>query len=541
MSRDEGLQRVTTADFDRDETAVYPGTSRNGNRRATSPADFEIVADQRGTRLENEVPQDPPKPSWWERNRKWVILGVVLAILVGLFLAFGLPYIREYLDTVSTDDAFVSGHITNVSPRISGVITEVLVDQNDRVEPGMLLLRIDREPFVVALNQSQASRDQAQAELVRARTQVKTQLATARGNYYRRKTSQDMLRQQIATLKSRVADRKSQESSLALAQVDQRRLENLVRRGSASQSELDTRNNTLKVSEEGVKAADAAIQALRAGLGLAPNQDNPLDIPDDLVDRQSSVQSAVSDTIASLAQIGIEIDPKDTESSKSFEDFLRPKGNTSAGEGLEMVIEKAPAVMVAKAALEMAESDLANARLNLSYSEIRSEVFGHVQDRSVNPGNYISPGQTLLSVRPDYVWIEANYKETQIQYFQIGHPVDLVVDAYPDKVFHGRVAGFSPGTGLSESLLPPQNATGNYVKVTQRLPVRIELTEDPSPDTPLFIGLSVVPSVRFKEKAEGSGAGTRLHTPRMTDDPDVGKGPAGNQPRNRPEAVEARP
>jgi membrane fusion protein (multidrug efflux system) len=151
----------------------------------------------------------------------------------------------------------------------------------------------------------------------------------------------------------------------------------------------------------------------------------------------------------------------------------------------------------------------------------------------VNPGNQVQPGQTLLSVRPDYVWVDANYKETQLRYIRIGMPVDLHVDAYPKRVFKGRVVGFSPGTGLAGALLPPENATGNYVKVTQRLPVRIELAEPNPRDTPLFVGLSVVPRVRFKERPTGPGAGERLHAPGRPAPPDVGAGPAGLQPRNR--------
>ncbi len=112
-------------------------------------------------------------------------------------------------------------------------------------------------------------------------------------------------------------------------------------------------------------------------------------------------------------------------------------------------------------------------------------------------------------------------------------PVDIYVDAYPHRVFPGRVAGFSPGTGLSESLLPPENATGNYVKVTQRLPVRIELTM-PNPDeTPLFAGLSVVPHIRIKDQPTGPGAGGRLHVYGRLRPPDVGEGPTGSRPANR--------
>jgi membrane fusion protein (multidrug efflux system) len=107
-------------------------------------------------------------------------------------------------------------------------------------------------------------------------------------------------------------------------------------------------------------------------------------------------------------------------------------------------------------------------------------------------------------------------------------PVDIHVDAYPGRVFQGRVAGFSPGTGLSQSLLPPENATGNYVKVTQRLPVRIELTEPNPDDTPLFDGLSAVPHVRFKERPTGPGAGRRLHAHGRLRPPDQGAGPAAS-------------
>src|SRR5262249_40930272 len=226
-------------------------------------------------------------------------------------------------------------------------------------------------------------------------------------------------------------------------------------------------------------------------------------------------------------------DPKDAVQAKAFDDFLRPEGDKSAGEGLEKVVEAAPAVKVARAAVARAEKQLADSRLRLSYTEIRSEIAGYVQDRRGNPGTRLRAGQTLLSIRPAYVWIAANYKETQIKDLRIGMPVDLYVDAYPHRVFHGRVAGFSPGTGLSQSLLPPENATGNYVKVTQRLPVRIELTEPNPDDTPLFAGLSVVPHVRIKERPTGPGAGHRLHAYGRLRSPDVGGGPAGSQPRNR--------
>ena len=510
-------------------------SGRNGGARkpVKYPVDAQFVVDPGGTRLLFEHPAFPKKPKPKRHWVRWIVIGVIGSAIVAAGVHWGVPFVRYELDTVSTDDAFVSGHITNVSPRIEDVVTEVLVDQNDRVEPGTLLVRLDREPFEVSVAESKASLEEARANLIQSRARVRSQIAQARGAYYSRKSAQETLRRQVATLRAQVAALKAQESSRWLAEVDQKRIDNLVKRGSATQSELDQRNNTLKVAIEQEKEAWAAIQQTRAVLGLPPNYQDPLDVPKDLENQQLTVQSAVSQIASSLAEIGIPFDPKDAVQAKAFNDFLRPQGDKSAGEGLENVIDQAPAVKVALASVERSERQLDDAKLRLSWTEIRSEVAGYVQDRQVHPGNRVEPGQTLLSIRPTYVWIAANYKETQIHDIRIGMPVDLHVDAYPHRVFQGRVAGFSPGTGLSESLLPPENATGNYVKVTQRLPVRIELIEPNPDDTPLFSGLSVVPHVRYKEQPTGPGAGQRLHTYGRLRPPDIGEGPTGREPRNR--------
>jgi membrane fusion protein, multidrug efflux system len=184
---------------------------------------------------------------------------------------------------------------------------------------------------------------------------------------------------------------------------------------------------------------------------LAPDYKVPLNIPNDLENQQSAVQMAVSDIASALAQVGIPFNPKDAEQAKDFADFLGPEEGISADERLEQVIEQAPAVRVARAAVARAEKQFDNARLQLSWTEIRSEVAGYVQGRQVHPGNRVDPGQTLLNIRPTYVWIAAGYNETQIHDIRIGMSVNIYVDAYPHRVFKGHVAGFSPGTGLSES------------------------------------------------------------------------------------------
>ncbi len=502
--------------------------------------DSRIFADPHGTRVTDDPHPAFPKPPKPKRHWvRWIVIGVIVAASLLAGWRWGVPWVRYQFETVSTDDAFVQGHITYASPRIEGVVTEVLVDQNDRVEPNQLLVKLDREPFEVSAAQARASLEEARASVVQARSQVRSEIARARGAYYQRKNAQETLRRQIATLREQFAALKARQSSRWLAEVDQRRIDNLVKQGSATQSELDRRNNTLKEAVEQEKEAWETIQATRAQLGLPPDYKNPLNIPKELENQQSLVQSAVSDIATNLAQVGIPFDPKDAAQAKAFEDFLRPEGDRSAGEGLDKVVDGAPAVRVALASVERAQKQLDNTLLQLEWTEVRSEVAGYIQDRQVNPGNRVEPGQTLLSIRPTYVWVAANYKETQVDDIRIGMPVDLHVDAYPHRVFHGRVAGFSPGTGLSQSLLPPENATGNYVKVTQRLPVRIELTEPNPDDTPLFAGLSVVPHVRYKERPTGPGAGQRLHTYGKLRPADVAQGPTGSQSMNR--AIEREP
>ncbi len=522
-----------------------PARSAEGDDKKKSepvdrPMDSQFLADPQGTRLAEPGHPAFPKPE--KKPRHWVRRFVVFAIIAGVIgaaLYWGIPAIKWALDTTSTDDAFVSGHITNVSPRIEGMVTEVMVERNDRVEPGTVLVRLDHEPFEIALAQSEASLVEARSNLELSRAQVRAQLATARGSFFRRKNQQEQLRRQIKSLEAQVATLKAQQSSQKLAELDQKRLDNLVKRGSATQAELDQRNNTLDVANQRVKEAWTAIQETRAALGLEPNFDNPLDVPKDLVEQQSGIQTAVSDISSSLAQVGIPFDAHDLKPGEAFEQIIHMDSSQGLDAAFGRIVEHAPAVEVALATVNRAERDVDDAKLRLSWTEIRSEVAGYVQDRSANPGNRVEPGQTLVSIRPDYVWVDANFKETQLDNIKIGMPVDLYVDAYPKKVFKGRVSGFNPGTGLSESLLPPENATGNYIKVTQRLPVRIELVEPNPKDTPLFIGLSVVPYVKIKERPSGPDAGKRLHPDDYRQHPDAGEGPAGKQLRNRVE-IEAR-
>ena len=215
--------------------------------------------------------------------------------------------------------------------------------------------------------------------------------------------------------------------------------------------------------------------------------------------------------IQTAAQLGVvhSYDQTPKQMLAQFEK-LDPQGNVD--QTFAQLLPGTPAVKQAEAKLESAESDLAQAELSLRYCEITAEIDGVITRRNVNPGNNILAAQGLMAIRSlRDIWVDANFKETQLRDLRIGQAVDLYADTYGDRrVFHGRIAGFTMGTGSTLALLPPQNATGNFVKVVQRLPVRIEL-QDYDPDAePLFIGLSVVPYVYLRRPVTGPDAGKFL-------------------------------
>jgi membrane fusion protein (multidrug efflux system) len=166
----------------------------------------------------------------------------------------------------------------------------------------------------------------------------------------------------------------------------------------------------------------------------------------------------------------------------------------------------------AETALLLAERDLDQAKLNLRYCTVVAEIDGVVTRRNVNPGNNVQVGQSLMAVRSlRDTWVDANFKETQLRNLRIGQHVDLELDMYGGKhTFEGRISGFTMGTGSTLALLPAQNATGNFVKVVQRLPVRIDVINYDPDKLPLFVGLSVTPTVDLRTAASGPNAGKFL-------------------------------
>ena len=233
-------------------------------------------------------------------------------------------------------------------------------------------------------------------------------------------------------------------------------------------------------------------------------------MPPDLDQTFSSVREAQAELIQSAAQLGVVHSFDQTPESRCSTSSKTDSGDIDST--FARLAADAPAVKQAEAKLEAAKRDLAQAELDLRYCDIIAEIDGVVTRRNVNPGNYVQAGQNLMAIRSlNEIWVDANFKETQLRDLRIGQPVDLHVDMYGGRhVFKGRVAGFTMGTGSTLALLPPQNATGNFVKVVQRLPVRIELVDYDADKTPLFIGTSVVPYVHINKPPTGPDAGKFL-------------------------------
>lgn len=461
------------------------------------------------------APALPRVPRRW---RRWALVAVVV-VGVGLAVWRLLPLVVTALTTVSTDDAYVAGHVTFVAPRVSGQVVRVLVDDTQQVRTGDLLVELDRQPYQIQYDLKAAVVAQARADLKAAEANARATEATARSNRWRLQSAIEQVANQVALLNARVAALSSQQAILARARADLDRAERLRKSGSISKEEVDQRQQAFRVAEAQTREAEQQVYQTRVGLGLParPPADAPLNqVPADIEQTFSGVRVALADLVQSAAQLGLPL-PASNETPRHYLDrfYHNPKGEPIE-KLLEELVTSAPVVLQARAKLAEAEHDLEQAKLNLSYCEVRAEVNGVVSRRNVNPGNNVQVGQQLMAVRSlTEIWVDANFKETQLDDLKVGLPVDLYVDTYGDRVvFRARVAGFSPGTGSTLALLPPENATGNFVKVVQRLPVRIELAEPPPPDAPLFVGLSVVPYVRYRETPTGPGAGQKLQAAR---------------------------
>jgi membrane fusion protein (multidrug efflux system) len=320
-----------------------------------------------------------------------------------------------------------------------------------------------------------------------------------------------------ATLKLRVATLEAKRAALTKAEADYNRNLPLLATHAVSEQQMDAYTEAKIVAQADVQQALQSVYQLRVALGLPPKPENSDDlsqVPADLNQTFSSVREAQAKLIQAAAALGVAISFNLSPKAMVEEFYKRdPQGNIDRI--YNQLLKDAPPVKQAEASLLRAQQNLDDAKLNLSYTKVYAEIDGVITRRNVNPGNNVIAGQSLMAIRSvTEIWIDANFKETQIGSLRIGQPATIDVDMYGrHHRFAGRISGFTMGTGSTLALLPPQNATGNFVKVVQRLPVRIDLIDYDPQNFPLFIGLSVTPSVYIHEKPSGPNAGRFLQEP----------------------------
>ena len=396
---------------------------------------------------------DPPAPKPEAgpppRNpRKRAAIAFFLAVLAATVVS-GFAYWKYRQTHISTDDAFVDGRIHMISPRVQGTVVEVRVRDNQPVKAGEELLVIDPEPFAVresgaasGVSAGAADLAAARADLVAARSDV----AAARKDVEGAKAQIVQLRAGIEAARARTA---LSAARLSQASRDAARMKQLIEREVVSREVYEKAQTEVEVAKA---QDDLAREELRLAEASIPTQ-----------------EALVSQREAVLSQ---------RES---------------------LVTQRAARIGQQEAQLRQRESTLAEAKLFRRYTAVLSPADGYVTRKSVEAGQVVSPGQSLLAVAAlDNVWVVANYKETDIGRIRPGQEVDIRVDTYRGKKFRGTVDSIMAGTGSVFSLFPPENATGNYVKVVQRIPVKIVLESGSDKEHLLKVGMSVVPTVIAK-------------------------------------------
>jgi membrane fusion protein (multidrug efflux system) len=479
------------------------------------------------------APDVPPKPAQISLHhpRRWRILVGAVAALVILFV--GLPALLRALRTVSTDDAYVNSYVTFVAPRVAGQVARVLVDDNNRVKKGDLLVQIDPEPFQVQVSIKQAAVVTAEANLAVAKATVAGLVGQVRSQRFKLQHAMEDVDNQVALIRARVATWEQSKATLVLAQAEFDRASRLLASKVVSSEQFDQKREAFDVAKAQVTQALESVYQARAALGLPripPDATKLTEVPPDLNQTFSSVREALAALLQSAAQLGIVPSSFNLTPNQTFEEFYKRDPSGNIDRIYDEVIKNAPGLKQAEAGLLSAQRDLDLANLDLRYCNIVAEIDGAVTRRNVNPGNNVQVGQSLMAIRSLHeMWVDANFKETQLRDLRIGQHVDLEVDMYGGKrKFEGRISGFTMGTGSTLALLPAQNATGNFVKVVQRLPVRIDLVNYDPENGPLFVGLSVAPTVDLKTPPTGPNAGKFLQAP--TAQPSPAASPAPDRP-----------
>jgi membrane fusion protein (multidrug efflux system) len=419
------------------------------------------------------------------------------AVLLVVAALMGVPYYNYAVSHEWTDDAFIEGHIIQISSKVAGHIAHMHVTDNQEVTQGDRLVEIDRREYAARLAQARAALQAAIARQQAAQATVALTHITADAGMQQASSGVELTQAavqtahaQVETARSRLAQERAQvETALAhaaearaqilaaeaeaiRADADVKRLQELARRDQISRQELDqavatarTAKAQLEAARKKASAGEAQVSEARAAQRTAAE----------------SLRQAESQVAEAQARIGEALGRL-----------------AAAGAAPHQVAVSRAQADIADAEVEQARAAVEQAAIELSSTQITAPTPGRVTRKSIEAGGYVHVGQALMAIVPPDVWVVANFMETQLADMRPGQPVEITVDAYPGKRFQGRVDSIQAGTGARFSLLPPENATGNFVKVVQRVPVKIVFGDSLSRDQLLSPGMSVVPVVKVK-------------------------------------------
>jgi membrane fusion protein, multidrug efflux system len=435
--------------------------------QTVSPQKTETNHDHLVIRKPVEIPIREPEPEAPKKEIKLTrgakivsaikghpVISVIVVLVVAAVVAGSWLYFGSY---EATDDAQVDGHLNPISARISGTVLSVNpeVEDNHYVKAGTVLAEIDPADLQAEVDRARADYERLKASAVAAQQDVAVTSSNSTGKLNLADASVREASDSIATEKASLDAAQARvvqaEAGYSRAEADRQRYERLLAKREISQSEYDRIATEATTDHAAVNAAHADLEAAGRRIGQAENR---------LVERKADLFAA-----------------------------------HTAPEQIKSAIARAAA---AASEADRARAQLTTAELNLSYTKIIAPVSGVIGRKSIEVGQRIQPGQQLLSIVPvDDVWITANFKETQLRKMHAGQSVTVHLDSY-DRDYHGRIEDLGGATGSRFSLLPPENATGNYVKVVQRVAVRILLDQGENSDHLLRPGMSVEAKVKLR-------------------------------------------
>ena len=402
----------------------------------------------RGGIARTEPPRSPRGPApergagpsgWIRRARRPMIVAVVILLAVG-----SATYWWLNRGLVSTDDAFIDGDAAVLSPQVGGTVQRLLVTDNQRVKAGDLILEIDPSDYEAALANARANLDAALASEAQARANLDLTKASTAATLAEAESGVELAKAGVSQAEAQLAAAGAEAERSA---ADAKRYAVLSKSDFASRQTLDQAVETARSDADQVLADAQAVTVAKAKIGQAQ---------------------------AELAQ-----------------------AETAA----QQIAVRQAELQSASASVEAARAAVQTAELNLSYTRILAPQDGYITKRQVNVGDVVQKNQTLATLVFGQPWVTANFKETQLDGMRPGQPVSITIDAYPDVTFKGHVDSIMRGTGAQFSLLPPENATGNYVKVVQRVPVKILIDEPADLSRALSLGMSVVPTVDTRDRS----------------------------------------